>query len=139
MTITGDQSLLREINRMAIVRAVQRQPGLSRADLAKETGLTKSTIGLLVQDLVDEGWLCESDIQATGAIGRRPTPVFIDGMRMAMIGADVSLDRLNVLAVSLLGEVLDEVSEPLSSNRPEEVILRLASLMAAQAGRVRAA
>lgn len=41
MTITGDQSLLREINRMAIVRAVQRQPGLSRADLAKETGLTK--------------------------------------------------------------------------------------------------
>lgn len=139
MTITGDQSLLREINRMAIVRAVQRQPGLSRADLAKETGLTKSTIGLLVQDLVDEGWLCESDIQATGAIGRRPTPLFIDGMRMAMIGADVSLDRLNVLAVSLLGEVLDEVSEPLSSNRPEEVILRLAALMAAQAGRVRAA
>lgn len=139
MTITGDQSLLREINRMAIVRAVQRQPGLSRADLAKETGLTKSTIGLLVQDLVDEGWLCESDIQATGAIGRRPTPLFIDGLRMAMIGADVSLDSLNVLAVSLLGEVLDEVSEPLSSNRPEEVILRLAALMAAQAGRVRAA
>ena len=92
MTITGDQSLLREINLMAIARAVQRQPGLSRADLAKETGLTKSTIGLLVQDLVEKGWLLESDIQATGAIGRRPTPLFMDGVRMAMIGADVSQD-----------------------------------------------
>lgn len=138
MTITGDQSLLREINRMAIARAVQRQPGLSRADLAKETGLTKSTIGLLVQDLVDEGWLRESDIQATGAIGRRPTPLFMDGVRMALIGADVSLDSLNVLAVSLIGEVVDEVAEPLSSNRPKDVIRRLAALVATSVGRVRA-
>lgn len=138
MTITGDQSLLREINLMAIARAVQRQPGLSRADLAKETGLTKSTIGLLVQDLVEKGWLLESDIQATGAIGRRPTPLFMDGVRMAMIGADVSLDRLFVLAVSLTGEVLGEVSEPLSSNRPEEVIRRLAVLVASLAEQVQA-
>jgi len=138
MTITGDQSLLREINRMAIVRAVQRQPGLSRADLAKETGLTKSTIGLLVQDLVEEGWLHESDILATGAIGRRPTPLFLDGMRMAMIGADVSLDSLNVLAVSLTGDVLNAVSEPLSSNRPEDVIRQLAALVASQVGATRA-
>ncbi len=137
MTITGDQSLLREINLMAIARAVQRQPGLSRADLAKETGLTKSTIGLLVQDLVEKGWLLESDIQATGAIGRRPTPLFMDGVRMAMIGADVSLDRLNVLAVSLTGEVLGEISEPLSSNRPEEVIRLLAVLAASLAEQVR--
>ena len=71
MTISGDQSLLREINRMAIVRAVQQGAGLSRADLAKATGLTKSTVGLLVQDLIDSGWLCESDVQATGAIGHR--------------------------------------------------------------------
>ena len=62
MTITGDQALMREINRMALVRAIQRIPGQSRAELAKETGLTKSTVSLLVQDLIDAGWLVESDI-----------------------------------------------------------------------------
>ena len=55
MTITGDQALMREINRMALVRAIQRIPGQSRAELAKETGLTKSTVSLLVQDLIDAG------------------------------------------------------------------------------------
>ena len=115
---------------MAIVRAVQRLPGLSRADLSKETGLTKSTIGLLVQDLIDEGWLRESDVQATGAIGRRPTPLFLDGMRMAIIGADVSIDSISVLTVSLTGDVLNDVSEPLVDNRPEAVIHRLAALVA---------
>lgn len=55
-----------------------REVGLSRADLAKATGLMKSVVGLLVQDLIDSGWLCESDVQVTGAIGRRPTPLGLD-------------------------------------------------------------
>lgn len=129
MTITGDQSLLREINRMALVRVVQRLPGLSRAELAKETGLTKSTVSLLVQDLVDEGWLFESDVQATGAIGRRPTPLFLDGNRLAMIGAEVSVDSIVVLTVSLSGEVINGTSEPLANTRPADVIHRLAQLI----------
>lgn len=129
MSITGDQSLLREINRMALVRVVQRAPGLSRADLAKETGLTKSTVSLLVQDLIDEGWLEESDVQATGAIGRRPTPLFLNGKSLAMIGADVSLDTINVLIVSLTGEILHEASEALASHDPEKAIRQLARII----------
>ena len=129
MTITGDQSLMREINRMALVRAIQRVPGLSRAELAKETGLTKSTVSLLVQDLVDEGWLREADVQTTGAIGRRPTPLFLDGDRLAMIGSEVSVDSISVLTVSLTGEVINETSEPLPGTQPLVVIKRLAQLI----------
>ena len=72
--ISGDQSLLREINRMALIRVVQRHPGMSRADLATTTGLTKSTVSLLVQDLIDEGWLRASDAQTTGSAGRSRRP-----------------------------------------------------------------
>jgi len=130
MTITGDQSLMREINRMALVRAIQRVPGLSRAELAKETGLTKSTVSLLVQDLIEEGWLREADVQTTGAIGRRPTPLFLDGDRLAMIGAEVSIEQISVLTVSLTGDVIDELVEPLPGIQPSVVIKRLAHLIA---------
>lgn len=130
MTLTGDQSLIREINRMALVRAVARAPGLSRAELAKDTGLTKSTVSLLVQDLIDEGWLIAADVQATGAIGRRPTPLFIDGDRLAMIGADVGIDSLCVMTVSLTGTVVNSLSETLASTQPAVVIERLARLIA---------
>lgn len=130
MTLTGDQSLMREINRMALVRVIQRIPGLSRAELAKETGLTKSTVSLLVQDLIDEGWLCEADVQSTGAIGRRPTPLFLDSDRLAMIGAEVSVESISVLTVSLTGEVLTEASEPLPGTQPAIAIRHLAQLIA---------
>lgn len=115
---------------MALVRVVQRLPGLSRAELAKETGLTKSTVSLLVQDLIDEGWIFETNAQITGAIGRRPTPLFLDASRLAMVGADVSVDYLRVVTVSLTGEVSDSAFEPVTQNDPAQVLRSLAVLIA---------
>ena len=131
MTLTGDQTLMREINRMAIVRIIQRMPGLSRAEIAKETGLTKSTVSLLVQDLIDEGWLSESGTQSTGAIGRRPTPLYLNNERLAIIGAEVSAETqsLNVLLVSLSGDILNSVSHALTATDPEYVCKNLSKLI----------
>jgi len=53
--MAGDQSLLKRINRVALIRLVKAEPGLSRVDLARRTGLTKTTVGMLVQELIDEG------------------------------------------------------------------------------------
>jgi predicted NBD/HSP70 family sugar kinase len=107
MLITGDQQLLRQMNRMALVRRLAHEPQLSRADLAVGLGLTKSTVGLLVKELVEEGWLNENEVITTGSLGRRPTPLHIDGRRLALIGADVGVDAARVVVTSLLGEVID--------------------------------
>jgi len=106
MAITGDQRLLKRINRMALVRLVRCQPGLSRAELSVATGLTKSTVSLLVQELIDDGWLREDSVLVTGAIGRRPTPLRLDGRRLVLIGAELGIGELRVVSMSLDGEVL---------------------------------
>ena len=64
--MAGDLSLLKRINRMAIVRAVKARPGASRAHLAEATGLAESTVSVLVNELIDEGWL-----RAEATPGRR--------------------------------------------------------------------
>ncbi len=107
MLITGDQQLLRQMNRMALVRRLCHESELSRADLAVALGLTKSTVSLLVRELVDEGWLNESEMVTTGSLGRRPTPLHIDGRRLALLGADMGVDEARVVVTSLLGEVVD--------------------------------
>jgi predicted NBD/HSP70 family sugar kinase len=107
MPVTGDSQLLKQLNRMALVRQVSTQPGLSRASLADVLGLTKSTVSLLVRDLMDEGWLTESELIATGEVGRRATPLHLDPDRLALLGADIGVDEARVVATNLLGEVLD--------------------------------
>ncbi|HEV6965465.1 ROK family transcriptional regulator [Roseateles sp.] len=102
----GAQQLLKVINRMALVRHLCANPGLSRADLAGAVGLTKSTVSLLVRELVAEGWLVEREVVATGDLGRRPTPLFIDPARLLLLGAEVGIESVRVVATSLTGEVL---------------------------------
>ncbi|MFZ5547271.1 MAG: ROK family protein [Pseudomonadota bacterium] len=103
---SGNQQLLKDINRMSLVRYLCAHPGLSRADLATAVGLTKSTVSLLVRELLEEGWLVEREIVATGDLGRRPTPLFIDPDRLLLMGAEVGIESIRVVATSLTGEVL---------------------------------
>lgn len=114
MAITGDQSFLKQINRTAMIQLVRAQEGLSRADIAKQTGLTKSTVSLLVQELIDEGWLCEEAVQIKGTVGRRPTPLALDTERLGLCGVDLGCDFLNVIICNLKGEVLHHQMQPFS-------------------------
>ena len=109
---TGGQQLLKTLNRMALVRQIFRTPGLSRADLATVVGLTKSTVSLLVRDLLAEGWLLERDVVATGEMGRRPTPLFIDPSRLLLIGVEVGIESTRLIATSLTGEIQRRVTVP---------------------------
>lgn len=107
--ITGDQQLLKQINRMALVRQLCAKPALSRADLAETLGLTKSTVSLLVRELMDEGWLMERELVTTGSLGRRPTPLHINPQRLVLLGADVGVDNTRVVAASLTGQILASI------------------------------
>jgi predicted NBD/HSP70 family sugar kinase len=113
----GSQQLLKVTNRMALVRQLCANPGLSRADLAVAVGLTKSTVSLLVRELVAEGWLVEREVVATGDLGRRPTPLFIDPARLLLLGAEVGIESVRVVATSLTGEVLASTAANYGASR----------------------
>lgn len=123
--VTGGQQLLRHINRVALLRLLRDTPGLSRADLAERSGLTRSTVSLLTQGLIEEGWVAEDAAEATGALGRRPTPLRLDGRRFALVGAELAPDGLRVVAAGVQGELLHDEAHALPSREPEAVALLL--------------
>lgn len=130
MTITGDQKFLKRINRMALVRLIRAQPGLSRADLAGVTGLTKSTVSMLTNELIEEGWLTEDDALATGSIGRRPTPLRLDTRRLALLGVDLNSGRFELAVTSLTGEVISVTERRFEGNDVAQVLSLLADVIA---------
>ncbi|HSD38605.1 MAG TPA: ROK family transcriptional regulator [Rhodocyclaceae bacterium] len=111
---------------MAMVRLIRGNPGLSRADLATNTGLTKSTVSQLVQELIDEGWLSEDDALVTGSIGRRPTPLRLNTEKLALIGADLNVGQIDVVATTLTGEVIATAQRKMDTKDVKEVMTVLA-------------
>lgn len=129
METTGDQQLVKRINRSVLLRLVRAQGGLSRAQLAVASGLTKSTVSLLVRELIDEGWLSETSVTLTSGQGRPSTPLHIDGSTRGLIGVEVAVEALRVVALSLTGEVLWSLEEPLADTAPECVCRQAAQLV----------
>ncbi|MBX3607463.1 MAG: ROK family transcriptional regulator [Piscinibacter sp.] len=127
--VTGDQRFMKHINRMALLRLLRHEPGLSRADLSHRSGLTRSTVGLLTRELIDEGWIVEASANITGAPGRRPTPLGLDGRRIVLIGAELGPDAICVVSTSIRGEVLETRVAALHSTEAGAVCHQLAEVV----------
>ena len=122
---------------MALLRLLREQTGSSRADLSELSGLTRSTVSALVKELIEAGWLVEADAFATGALGRRPTPLSLDGTRIVLLGADLGPDALRVVATSIRGEVLDASQAALRSRDPDEACQQLADMATDLSAKIR--
>jgi len=61
-----DQFLVRELNLSSVLRMIQSEAPLSRAQLAAKNGLNKSTISNLVDDLLERRLIHETGINSVG-------------------------------------------------------------------------
>ncbi|GHA70515.1 xylose repressor [Formosimonas limnophila] len=130
MAFTSNHSDLKQINRLAVINLVKTQPGISRADLAKRTGLNKSTIGKIVQELLDEHWLQEDHTPTPlNGAGRRPTGLTLNGHVLALLGAEIGVDYITVLACSITGETLFNATLPYQHGNMEASIDQLIELL----------
>ena len=65
-TATGSLSSLREFNRLRIVDFLRTNGTASRAEVARRTGLSRSTVSTLVADLQRRGLVVERDGEFAG-------------------------------------------------------------------------
>lgn len=126
----GDQSYLKRLNRSAILELVRQEPGLSRAELATRTHVTKVTVGTVVQDLIDGGWLTEGILQQ-GALGRPGRTLHLNDDGHVILGADVGVQGLRVVATTLTGRVLARQSLSAPTSDPDAAAADLARLIRA--------
>jgi predicted NBD/HSP70 family sugar kinase len=75
---TGSLTSLRELNRLRVLETVRERGAVSRADIARQTGLARSTVSSLVSDLNSAGLVVENGNgrDAASSRGGRP-PVLL--------------------------------------------------------------
>lgn len=125
------QSTLRETNLRLVAQTVfEAATPPSRADVAVATGMTRSTVSRLVDELVNGGLLAELAPTSVSRPGRPATPLVPESGTIAALGLQVSPGFLAAVVVDLAGAVLAHrrMSDDLVGSQPEPVLARLGAL-----------
>lgn len=79
----------------------------SRAALAVELGMTRSTVSNLVTELIERGLVSDGQL-VQNTVGRPSTAVELDGRTVCGIGAEINVNHVSTMALNLRGEVVEE-------------------------------
>ncbi|MER3427763.1 MAG: hypothetical protein C4334_06640 [Pyrinomonas sp.] len=97
---------IRGINRQIVLNYIRDREPISRADIARETALQRSTVSTIVEELKAEGLIEEIGTgKSTG--GRRPTLLRLRAAGAMAIGVDVTPSHTTVATSDLAGRILE--------------------------------
>lgn len=97
---------IRDINRQIVLNYVRERGPISRAEIAHETALQRSTVSLIVEELRVDGLIEEVSGESTG--GRPPILLSLRTADAVAIGVDLGTKRTIVAASDLVGRVLEQ-------------------------------
>ena len=120
-------SAVRHINEVRVLDVVFRHGRVSRANIARELGITRSTASSLVAGLAEEGLLVEdtSGDDKSAGTGRPGTFVRLNPQHALFLGADIGVGHISVVALDFAGETVARHHFPLEPGRYEaEAVLR---------------
>ena len=110
------KSALRHANERLILNAVRRNPGISRADVVRGTGLSPSSVTLIVNRLRRDGFLREEKLEARQQIGRQPIGLRLCPRARLAIGVDVDFSGATLLVGDLEDRVIERRKIPWADN-----------------------
>jgi predicted NBD/HSP70 family sugar kinase len=124
-------------NRSLVLQTLYRAGTQSRADIARETGLTKVTISDLVAELIVEGLVIETGQREDARPGKPATMLDLNRNAFQIIGIDLSEYAIFRGAVlDLDGQILSRAELPLAGATGADataLVMRLAATLVAQA------
>ena len=98
---------IRDINRQIVLNYVREREPISRAEIARETDLQRSTISAIVEDLKTEGLVEEvGEGESTG--GRRPTLLKLRAAGPIALGVSITPTCTTIATSDLAGRVIDQ-------------------------------
>jgi len=118
---------IRNINRQIVLNYVREREPISRAEIAKQTELQRSTVSAIVDSLVTEGFIKEIGVGKSSG-GRKPTLLQLRKDQPVAVGVDITPTTTSVALANLAGEILEQQSfqtSPDSEETFEQIIKRL--------------
>jgi len=121
---------IRNINRQIVLNYVRDREPISRAEIARETALQRSTVSSIVNSLVEDG-LVEEIGAGESSGGRKPTMLKLRTDEAVAVAVDITPTIINIATANLAGDVIHLETFPTSPDRSKtfrRIVERLSNI-----------
>lgn len=130
--LTADPSLMRDFNKALVLSLIRQQGTISRADIAKQTHLSRSTVSNIVTELLAANLVQESGTgQSQG--GRRPILIEFNYQAGYVVGIELGATHVLVVVTDLKPQTTAEMEHDFDLTIGPEAGLSLVAEMTRQA------
>lgn len=130
---TFNQYVVKKENKALVLEIIKNRFPLSRAEIAQNTGLNKSTVSSLVNELLLEQLIYEAGAGESSG-GRKPVMLFFNELAGFTIGIDLGVNYILGVLTDLNGHIITEekveYTEPAYQQVREELFQMINKLMA---------
>jgi len=99
--------VMKQTNLATVLQCIYHDGPLSRADIARRTGLSRPSVSANVDQLIRDQWVKEL-ATSPGQRGRRPTPITIHPTGHVTIGVEIRSTLITIIVADLFGQVMVE-------------------------------
>jgi glucokinase-like ROK family protein len=105
MVTTADHNLVRKFNTAVVLNSIRHHAPLSRAEVAKFTGLNRSTVSQIINTLLERKLVQETILQ-TDRVGRPGLLLELNPSGGFAIGIEIGVDFISLVVTDFLANVL---------------------------------
>jgi predicted NBD/HSP70 family sugar kinase len=109
---------LRLVNSRILLNILSDRQPISRAELAKISGLNKATVSMITSELLKDGYIVEEDGtgKTTPIGGKPPTPLRLNAQRYGIFGLDIRADETVLALADLNSRIVARMSFETETN-----------------------
>ncbi|UJL45765.1 ROK family protein [Virgibacillus sp. NKC19-16] len=125
---TGDQNLVKKINKSIVFQAIKNKGPISRAQVSKEMKLNKATVSTMVSELLNESLINEiGEGQSSG--GRKPVMLYFNNNAGYSIGIDIGVNYILGILTDLSGSIIEQTMTSMHSIHDQDIVNEMDSLI----------
>ena len=114
--LKGSFELMKQLNVSAVLKVIRDNGSLSRADVAKITGLTPASVTNITKMLIEDEYLVECKVgQSSG--GRPPIMLELNPNARYVIGISIGVGMIDVVITNLSAEIILKKSIEINEER----------------------
>lgn len=111
----------KEHNRDLVLKTIFDHQSISRADIARATSLTRTTVSDIVSSLINEGLVSEIGVGESQG-GKNPILLSLEADSRYLIGIDLAQSEFRGAIVNLRGQICKTISTPVDGRCGDEAL-----------------